>query len=177
MIPARLAALLILLPAAAEAETAAASPVVLLDHGVVCDVTVEGRQEAPLTESGQINLIDQDRGIDVTTTEVPARLGLSFGIRMTLAPGTAVEDTRIVVSHPPLGAAGVTVQSWAVALNAGAPAINLFTFEHPYELVQGPWRFEVIGPEGVLLRQDFTVTGGLAVPAVQQACFAAQAIS
>ena len=171
------ALLLAVLPLAAAAETGAPSPVVLLDHGVICDVTIEGRREAPLTESGQINVIDQTREIDVTTSEVPARLGLSFGIRVTLAPGQTVADTRIVVEHPPMGRAGVTVQSWTAPLSPGLPAINLFTFEHDYEMVKGDWRFRVIGPQGVLLEQGFTVTGGLSVPAVQETCFDAMVIS
>lgn len=169
-----LTALAIGQPGAAQQAT---SPVILLDHGVICDVTIEGRQDAPLTESGEINLIDQDRAIDVTTSAVPARKGLSFGIRIAVEEGAAIAEARVVVTHPPLGAAQITVQSWASPLNAGSNAINLFTFQHDYEMVQGRWSFQIVAAQGVLLEQVFDVLPPLAVPAVQKACFEEQILS
>jgi hypothetical protein len=151
--------------------------IVLLDHGVLCDVKIDGHRDAPGTESGRINVIPQTREIDVTTARVPARLGLSFGIRAALSPDADPVDARIVVTHPPLGETGVTVQSWTARLEPGEPALNLFTFEYAYETVTGRWRFEITGPDGTMLRQVFEVVGGLAVPAVQEACFDAQVVS
>ncbi len=161
----------------ASVDALGPSPVVLLDHGVVCDVLITGQQDAPLTESGQLNLVDQDRTIDVTTATVPARLGLSFGIRVTLETGTALADARVVVHHPPLGAARVTTQSWPIWLNAGDVSLNLFTFEHAYELVEGRWMFQIIGAHGIALSQEFDVVDKYAAAAVQDACFPAAVTS
>lgn len=169
---------LMIWPAILFAESAKpASPVILLDHGAVCDVAITGQQDAPLTESGQLNLIDQDRTIDVTTQAIPARRGLSFGIRVTMKEGAALADTRIVVQHPPLGAARVTTQSWPVLLHAKDASLNLYTFEYDYEMVQGRWTFQVLSAQGVALTQDFEVVGPFAVQDVQDACFPAQITS
>jgi hypothetical protein len=175
--PAMRAIPLVLCLIAAAPLPAQESAVRLIDHGVLCDVTIEGRREAPLTESGVINLIDQGREMDVTTADVPARMGLSFGIRVVATGGSGFPDARVVVTHPPLGAAGVTVQSWPSPLGGGATSINLFTFEHAYELVQGVWRFQIVSDGRVLAEQAFAVTGGHAVPEVQTACFAAEITS
>ncbi len=172
-------ALLIALSASGSAGAAQGSepPLKLLDHGVICDVTFQGRREAPLTESGQINLIDQSREMDVTTPRVPARIGLSFGIRVVAHPGAGVPDARIVVTHPPLGPARVTVQSWGSPISPGGTGIGLFTFEHDYELVKGPWRFQILSGDTILVDQPFEVVEGYAVPEVQGECFAAEITS
>lgn len=150
------------------------TPLVLEGHGVICEVTLEGRREAPGTESGILNIIDQEREIDVITTAVPAEIGLSFGIRATLEPGHALDDLWVVVEHPPMGPNAVTVERWQAEANAGATMVNLFTFEHDYERVQGSWVFKLVSGDTTLLEQRFTVFPAGTVPAVQQTCFGAK---
>ena len=80
-------------------------------------------------------------------------------------------------SARPMGPNGVTVERWSAAMNYGKPALNLFTFEREYELVQGDWMFRLERNGRVLLQQPFEVTAPGSVPAVQRACFAAEVIS
>ena len=167
---------------AATAETAsgsfANSPVELLGAGVICEVELEGQREAPETVSGILNIVDQDREIDVATPRVPADLGLSFGVRAGLLPGTAIPGmVDIVVTHPPMGDRGVTVERWQAVMNAGETSINLFTFQHDFEMVQGPWLFQIVSEGEVLLQQPFEVTPSGTVPPVQQTCFSARIMS
>lgn len=165
---------LLALPAFAEGGGFVEDPLILENYGVICEVKLEGRRDAPGTESGILNIIDQEREIDVTTRAVPAEIGLSFGIRATLEPGHVLEDLWVVVEHPPMGPNAVTVERWEADANAGATMVNLFTFEHDYERVQGTWTFSLVQGETKLLEQRFSVFPPGTVPAVQQTCFGAK---
>jgi hypothetical protein len=145
-------------------------------HGVICEVEITGRREAPETESGQMNMIDGERAFDVVTDVVPAVPGLSFGIRATVAGEDAVV-ARLEVLHPPMGARGVTSQAWDVTLYPGEASLNLFTFEHEYERVPGAWAFRLTDGETVLAEQRFTVLNGIPVPAVERVCFGTMPMS
>lgn len=149
----------------------AAAAIELVEFGVICEITTDGQREAPLTESGVINSIDQSRAFDVYTTGVPAHLGLSFGLRILLPEGETSRGTRMTVTHPPLGKRRVTTESWSAPLAPGAPALNLFTFEKEYEMVQGTWTFAVIDDQGKHFEQSFEVLPPGSVPQVQTACF------
>lgn len=164
-------------PALAEVGAFASPPVTLEGFGVICEVQLQGTRPAPDTLSGLLNLVDQDRPIDVETLQVPAELGLSFGIRSSLTAGSAVPEVTVVVTHPPMGPNGVTVERWPTPMNFGETSLNLFTFEHEYELAEGAWMFQLERDGEVLLQQPFQVTAPGTVPAVQQACFAAEIMS
>ncbi|MBV2359795.1 DUF3859 domain-containing protein [Thalassococcus sp. CAU 1522] len=156
--------------AAAAAQNRVTDPLRLVDHGVICDVTITGRQDAPLTESGTMNLVDQGRQIDVTTRFVPMRPGLSFGLRTRLADGSAPIEADIVVTHPPMST-GTTTQSWPARMTDGATALNLFTFEHDHEMVPGLWTFFVLDRGTVLAEQGFVVGPDSSAPDVLATCF------
>lgn len=164
-------------PAMAEVGAFVKAPMTLEGFGVICEVQMQGTRPAPETLSGLLNLVDQDRPIDVETLQVPAEMGLSFGIRASLAPGSAVPDVDVVVTHPPMGPDGVTTERWPTPMNFGEASLNLFTFEHEYELVEGAWMFQLERDGRVLLQQPFEVTAPGTVPAVQQTCFAAAVTS
>lgn len=163
--------------ATAGNTTFAEHPLVLDQFGVICEIFPEGQRPAPETVSGILNLVEQDQPIDVQTVRVPAEIGLSFGIRATLAPGTALSPVDVVVTHPPMGEAGQTVERWGATFNAGEVNLNLFTFEEDYELVQGPWLFQLVSDGEVLLQQPFVVTARGSVPDVQQTCYGARIVS
>ncbi len=148
-----------------------ASAIDLVEYGVICEIEMGEPREAPLTESGVINAIEQSRAFDVYTRAVPAHIGLSFGLRMLLPEGEISNSARMTVTHPPMGRRGVTVESWTTPLTPGVPALNLFTFEKPYEMVQGTWTFAVIDARGKQFEISFEVLPPDSVPQVQAACF------
>lgn len=157
-------------------QAISAPEVSLVDFGVICAVELAGQRDAPLTESGTLNLIDQGREIDVTTTVVPAAIGLSFGIRaQTLSP--AGGSARVVVTHPPMGPRGVTVESWTTPLEKDRAVLNLFSFDHDYELVLGHWTFQLVSSGQVLVEQRFDVVPPLNAPTTMDRCFPEPAIS
>lgn len=164
-------------PLWAETSTYVEDPLMLDDYGVICDVTLNGSRPAPGTESGVLNIIDQNRAIDVTTRAVPAELGISFGIRATLDADHRLSELWVEVTHPPMGPNGVTIERWHADPLTDTPLLNLFTFEHDYELVQGTWHFRLKSGSEVLLEQRFSVFPAGTVPAVQQACFLSKMMS
>lgn len=177
LVPPLLALLSAATAASSEVGAFVEPPLVLESAGVICEVELQGTRPAPETLSGTLNLIDQERAIDVESLLVPAEVGLSFGIRTTLTPGASVPEVTVIVIHPPMGPDGVTTERWSAAMNFGEPSLNLFTFEHDYELVEGAWLFKLEFEGRTLLQQPFEVTAPGSVPAVQKACFAAEVIS
>ncbi|MBN9889606.1 DUF3859 domain-containing protein [Salipiger abyssi] len=174
------AAALAVLPAPVAAETApsyAHDPLVLLDHGVICQVTTQGARPAPDTLMGEINLIDQSREMDVTTRVVPAKAGISFGIKFTLRPGAGARDMNVIVTHPPMGPEGITRESWTAPIAEGSSSLNLFTFEFPYEMVPGEWVMALEADGERLLEQRFEVVSELAAPAVLSVCYGQDFVS
>ncbi|MBV7397384.1 DUF3859 domain-containing protein [Mameliella sediminis] len=164
-------------PAFADVGAFVEPPLTLESFGVICEVELQGTRPAPETLSGLLNLVDQDRPIDVETLQIPAEMGLSFGIRASLTAGASVPEVTVVVTHPPMGPTARTVERWQAPMNFGEVSLNLFTFEHDYELLEGAWMFQVEQDGKVLLQQPFTVTAPGTVPAVQQACFGAEIMS
>ncbi len=163
--------------ASAEEGNFATPPMALVEAGVICDIRPEEQRAAPGTVSGVLNLVRQSAPIDVPSPMVPAELGLSFGIRAQLLPEGEGGTYTVVVTHPPMGPNGQEVEAWDALMAPGDPALNLFTFEKPYELVEGPWRFQLVKEDEVLLQQDFLVTPKGTVPAVQKTCYGSMIMS
>lgn len=148
-----------------------------IEAGVICDITLDSQRPAPGTVSGVLNVVEQGRQIDVASTLVPAEIGLSFGIRAQLAEDAPGGTYTVIVTHPPMGDNGQTIETWEGTLAPGDPALNLFTFELPYELVEGDWRFQMALDGEIALQRDFTVLPKGSVPAVQQTCYGSQIMS
>jgi hypothetical protein len=147
------------------------------EYGLICQVTAQGERSAPNTELGHINLINQDRRFDITTTQIPAQLGLSFGIR-ALFDGTTVPDKiDISVTHPPMGQAGITEQHWDAVISPDRPVLNVFSFEFPYEMVPGIWEFRLLHDGTELARQRFEVLETSTTAEVERMCFGASLMS
>lgn len=148
-----------------------------VEYGLICQVTAQGERNAPDTELGHINLINQDRRFDITTTQIPAQLGLSFGIR-ALFDGTTVPDKiDISVTHPPMGQAGVTEQRWDAVISPDSPTLNVFSFEFPYEMVPGFWEFRLMHNGTELAHQRFEVLEASTTAEVERMCFGASLMS
>lgn len=174
----RIAALLLLAsPALAGPDSFVKPPMELVEFGVICDLKPDEQREAPGTVSGVLNLVNQSAPVDVATPMVPAELGLSFGVRARLSETSPGGMYTVIVTHPPMGPNGQQVETWEADLGPGDPTLNLFTFELPYELVEGPWRFQLQMSDEVLLQQDFVVTPKGTVPAVQKTCYGSMIMS
>ena len=102
------------------------------------------------------------------TACIEARLGLRFGIAARRrSPGGGL-PVRVEIRHPPFrGPDGRTqrVESWAATLTR-AGLYSGWSFEAPYELAPGPWRFVILRRGRVAAERTFTVVApGAACPA------------
>ena len=150
----------------------AAAKVRLLEAGIVCPAPkAEGaRREAPDTETGFIDVIEQGLTFDLPDRAVPLMPDLGFGVRVALKDGEPDTRLTIVVEHPPTGAAGVERESWTQWVTGGETSLNLFSFDHAYEMVPGTWTFsiEVEGERLVSVPFEIGVPG--AARRVEEVC-------
>ena len=157
----------------AAAATSADAKVRLLEAGIVCPEPRDGaaRRAAPDTEIGHIDILERDVGFDLLDRQVPAMRDLAFGLRVALKAGQPETALTIVLEHPPLGDRAVTRQSWVQWVAGGEDTINLFTFDFPYEMVEGDWAFsiEVEGQRVVSVPFDVGPPGSN--PRVDEVCF------
>jgi Domain of unknown function (DUF3859) len=101
------------------------------------------------------------------TACIEARLGLRFGIAARRRNPGAGLPVRVEIRHPPFrGPDGRTqrVESWAATLTR-AGMYSGWSFEAPYELAPGPWRFVILRRGRVAAERTFTVVApGAACP-------------
>ncbi|MBY5973980.1 DUF3859 domain-containing protein [Ferrimonas balearica] len=166
-----LAALLLAGPAAAQTDPDMIAPPLEMDEaGIYCPADHVSKEPAPNTESGYILLTEGNPELALTSRVVPAYIGISFGIRIRLAPGTEPGPYLFTVRHPPIGPRQVTVESWDPALSANW-GVRSFNFEFDREMVPGTWTFEVSRGDETLLRQSFEVVPAMQAPAAIDICF------
>ena len=163
---------LLALPAALAAATAMADPappeaapgILIENHGVHCNVETTGTQAAPDTESGEVNLLSGTPEFAFPGQEVPARLGISFGV--VAVPDRDIFNVQFLTWKP-----GATKpEFWFADMTADAPHIQGFMFETPPELVTGLWRFEAREGDTTLYRVEFDVRPGSDLPGVTSDC-------
>jgi hypothetical protein len=99
-----------------------------------------------------------------STTTIPARIGISFGVRYKIVgePDNAEVTLRKVISFPPPGLqpprGKIVLQSESkVETTIGETVADLYTLEDSFELVPGVWTVELWDGERRLLAQSFTL--------------------
>lgn len=159
------------LTAPAQAETFIAPPVVALEYGVVCDYNPQGTDvPAPDTNAGRVRSGGPAIVFDLHTDQVPARLGIAFGIHVTFADDAGDHVVTMVTRHPSFGPGYMTEESWPSTMSSGESSARYFYFEFDYELAAGPWSMEILLDGGVVARQDFTVHDGPVAQAILDTC-------
>lgn len=118
-------------------------------HGVVVAEKGIYRADASVVESATGVRRVRNAKLVQATTDIPARLGVRFGLRFALqgvpigAPAKLELVTRFprqgLVQHP----GGVVFEHrYVVEVNVGVPQYRDFQFDEHYELVTGRWVFE-----------------------------------
>lgn len=129
--------LLLILPTMALA--AAQSPgTARFEHGFFCALEPIAVEEANDTVSGTVTIVADEPIFLAPGPQVPAQLGIGFGVIVQPLPQYAGPVT-ISVQHPPMGPNGVTRQSWQAELFSDDTTYLGFTFEDRYEVVRGEW--------------------------------------
>ena len=134
----------------------------------MAEVRVEGTVEYGVFETpqrdaqpGERVLMRSNQQIHATT-EIPARLGTKFGLRMTLA-GKQMDDVPLTLLYLTPGVVtpdGQRHDRFEVVQKLAPGAVQdvmAFEFSEPHEVVPGEWRFLVFQGDRKLAEQRFQV--------------------
>ena len=162
------AALALLLPVqAALAEPAppwTAPGIELADFGIYCALQSAGTQAAPDTTLGYIHTLTGVPAIVFHQQEVPARLGVHFGVIVRTdrdIPGVRNETWLPGASRP---------EVWVSDLIAGQDHARGFQFDFDRELLPGRWTMEAYDGDTLLYRVEWDVVPPETLPGVGSDC-------
>jgi hypothetical protein len=165
-----LVAVLLALPFAAVSQSATTDAIAYLRAGVVCGPPVVGSSPAPDTIAGSTHLIDETPPFIAEITQVPAVIGIGFGVKAQALDPLGLSDVTVIVTHPPMGEAGVTRQSYASWISGTEPSMTFYQFDNEYERVTGTWTFTGVRGGAELFSVDFEVVPPDALPGLAEAC-------
>lgn len=170
------ASLLLALWAAPAAAEVAFDAGAILDAqaGIFCSTKTDRRDPAPGTVSGYIDIVE-DMELRARTTVVPIVQGLTFGVSYTGARD--VGDVTSVIRHPPFRGLGRTEQTTERTVLEGVTTIALYTFDHGYEMVAGPWSIEVVEGGRTVLTASFEAVAPTSAPDLVGLCAGEPALS
>ncbi|WP_322890564.1 MULTISPECIES: DUF3859 domain-containing protein [unclassified Yoonia] len=154
------------LPPVAVAQGVIAS----LRAGVVCGPPVVGSAPAPDTIAGSTHLIEETPPFIAEITQVPAVIGIGFGVKAQAADPDGLSGVTMIVTHPPMGDAGVTRQSYTSWISGTEPSMTFYQFDEDYERVTGTWTFTAVLGDEELFSVDFEVVPPQALPGLAEAC-------
>jgi hypothetical protein len=141
-----------------------------LKAGIICAQDVISLTPAPDTVAGVTNVIEGDPAFVAFSRDVPAVVGIGFGVKSQAADGIDRLGVLITVTHPPMGDAGVIRESYTTDISSSGLSFTLYQFDYDYELVQGTWTFEATHDGKRLFRASFDVVPPQDVPELAAAC-------
>lgn len=142
-----------------------------IEAGVICAVEPDRVVEAPGTLSGTKHLVDERPPFVSKARQVPAVLGVGFGVAARATDPLGLPGVTMVVTHPPLHDQGVTSQSYVTRIPGNGSGITFYQFDYDYELVLGRWTLTTIDAGGeILFSIPFDVVPPDALPELAGAC-------
>jgi hypothetical protein len=154
----------------AFAEDLVSVRIASLEAGIICPPTAMSTRPAPDTLAGTTYLIDEDPPFVARSRQVPAALGIGFGVKVRARSPEGIEPVTVIVSHPPMGESGTTRQSFETRISGGDGALTFYQFDHAYELVPGAWQFTALTKDTVLYSASFKVVPAEMVPELASVC-------
>lgn len=156
---------LVAAPSLAELAPISTSPGIRVERlGIYCTIEAEGREDAPGTDLGYIDILSGMPDFAFEQREIPARLGISFGI--VAISDRDISQVRIETLRP--GAAKPDI--WFSDFYAGEPALRGFSFDFAHELTPGIWLMEALDGTTRLYSVEFEVLPGTELPGVSSDC-------
>jgi len=151
--------------ALAELSSPIAGPGISIQEiGIYCRADTEATEPAPETALGYIFVLDGIPEFAFKQRQVPARLGISFGLVVTAdydIPGARIDTWRPGATTPDV---------WYADFTAGVPRMRGFRFDFADELITGLWRMEAYDGEALLYSVTFEVRPGEEMPGVTSDC-------
>ena len=156
--------------APALAEVMSSSRIASLEAGVICPPEPIGTAPAPGTLAGVTQIIAQEPEFVATGQQVPAVLGVGFGVKAQATNANGIEPVNMVLTHPAMGRDGVTTQNFMTRISGNDPSLTFYQFDYPYELVTGTWQFTAMAGETILYTVSFEVVDPQQVPKLANVC-------
>lgn len=142
-----------------------------LIYGVYCAQEPVREDPAPGTANGHINIVPSIPDLRFRQKIVPAQIGIGFGIVSRAPIGIVHNPVTVTVTHSPFPGSGIEVERYTSDIDE-ADNLTGFSFDHPHELVLGPWTFTATLPDGTeLFHVEFEVVAPELMPQVISACF------
>lgn len=141
-----------------------------LQAGILCVDGTSRHEPAPATRLGYVNIVDGEIVLGLATRRVPALPGLAFGVVSAVSATEGKAGVSIVVTHPPMGSDGSTVDVWQNDFVAGEQSASFFRFEYPEELVTGDWTIQAEAEGRVFYTARFQVVDPGAMPGFVNPC-------
>lgn len=157
-------------PLGAAPSDRISSAISAIKAGIICAPLVVGTNPAPDTVAGVTNIVEGDPQFISNGRQVPAVIGIGFGIKAQALAGRNLNGVIVTVMHPPMGGAGITRQTYPAAISDAAMTLIMYQFDFDYELVQGPWTFEVAQGDEAILHVEFEVVAPQMVPQLATLC-------
>ncbi len=121
------------------------------------------------SERGANGIIEhqvEDIHLERTTTEIPAKQGIRFGVeyRVSGPPGSTVVELRRRVRYPSPGAlvpsrkARLPYDEFTVKCEVGTICMTGYGLDQPWELMTGSWIIEFRNGDQKLVEQSFSIT-------------------
>jgi len=152
-------------PALAEpAAPWTAQGIKIADFGIYCPVETAGTEAAPDTSLGYINNLSGTPVIVFHQQQVPARLGVHFGVIVQSLRD--IPEVRNVTWLP----GAKTPEVWMSSLSGSRPLARGFLFEADRELVTGLWRMEAYDGDTLLYSIEWEVLPPEALPGIGSDC-------
>ncbi|MCK0096876.1 DUF3859 domain-containing protein [Yoonia sp. F2084L] len=165
-----LTAVLCLSMTVASADIATSSEIASLEAGIVCAPDPIGSVPAPGTVAGTTHIIAEEPDFVSTTRQVPAVLGVGFGVKAQAVATGGLDGINMVLTHPKMGATNATMQTFATRISGSDPSLTFYQFDYSYELVLGTWEFTAMSGDQALYSVSFEVVDPRAVPQLANAC-------
>ncbi len=144
--------------------------IISLEAGIVCPPETIGSTPAPGTIAGTTHVIEIEPPFVSNARQVPAVLGIGFGIKSQTDVVGGLNDITMTVTHPAMGDNDVKLQSFTSRINENAPSLTFYQFDYAYELVEGPWTMTATHEDDVLFQVDFDIVPPDAVPELARVC-------
>jgi hypothetical protein len=141
-----------------------------LDAGILCADGPTSREAAPDTRRGYVENVRGTVELGLAARRIPTVRGLSFGVVSTLADSNGTIAATIVVTHPPMGADGATVERWDSFFYAGDQTAKFFQFDVAEEEVPGLWTIQAVVGDRILYSARFEVVPAAAMPGFVSPC-------
>lgn len=154
----------------AQPKDKVSADILSLQSGVICAPPSEGEAAAPDTIAGTTHLISDVPPFVSTVNRVPAVLGIGFGVKSISVAPEGISNIDMVITHPPMGASGVTTQSYSTSIRGDAQSITFYQFDYEYELLPGIWTMQAKYGDVVLFTSVFVIVPPNELPQLASIC-------